>query len=165
MIKTVWQFKDEEVHSMPINTYGFVYLITYANGTKYIGKKQAVQRNRLAALKSGDVRPGAERVQRREPMTTSELQKRTTTQIRTNVKSKLVPYDMVTKESKWKDYEGSWDNLDNLEIAKKEILEFAPTGRSLTFLECKYLFCSDAIIDDDFHNGNILNKFHRGRLL
>lgn len=142
-----WLYQGQPLTELPEHTFGFIYKITYTNGQKYIGKKACFSKSTLPALKTGVPRPGSERVGK-------------------NRNGKRVYFDIVTKENKWCDYEGSSGrDLSDLEIATKEIIEFAPTKRSLTYLETKHLFCQDAIIDEDFINDCILKKFYRGRLL
>lgn len=47
---------------------------------------------------------------------------------------------------------------------KREILRICSTQMELTYYECKYLFCNDCIIDNNYLNSNILGKFYRGSI-
>lgn len=146
MQSTKWIYQGKVLEDLPEHAYGFVYEITYTTGQKYIGKKNCFAKSTLPALKTGIPRPGSERKGK-------------------NKDGKRIYVDIVTKESPWREYEGSSKNTTDLTIAAKEILEFAPTGRSLTYLEAQHLFCKEAIISPNYLNDNILGKFHRGKLL
>ena len=127
----------------PLNTYGFIYVVTHIpSGKKYIGKKNLYFNNKKKltkkeiALQSG---PG------RKPTT-----------------------KVVSKESDWKTYCGSAKSI--LEILKegkhdefkREILEFVFNKKLLTYYECKYLFKYEVLEKpDEWINDNILAKFYR----
>jgi len=166
-----WKYTNDEGVDVEITEYpeskphGFVYEITYDDGTKYLGKKTMVAKSTLAAKRDGTIREGAERIHKRKPMTEEDLKNRTKAQIRTNVKNKLVPYDVIYKESDWKRYVGSSKRTHEKEIVCKRILEFASTNRQLTYLEVKHLFLQDVLHSDEYINDNILGKFHRDNLI
>jgi hypothetical protein len=140
-----WTYEESEVIELPLNVYGFIYLLTYENGTKYIGKKQCVKEVKLPALKSGEVRPNAKRTYK-------------------NGSGKRVYIDVLQKEMDWRNYEGSHDKPESPLVSKK-ILEYAPTKRSLTYLEAKHLFINSVLEDDTYLNQNILGSFFKGKLL
>ena len=58
----LWTFEGEVVDEMPNGVYGFIYLITYDNGQKYIGKKAIKSTKTVLALKDGTQRPDSERI-------------------------------------------------------------------------------------------------------
>lgn len=125
----------ETIEHMPINSYGFVYLITHIPTKKrYIGKKVIMFNRTLKPLKG------------------------------TRKKRKTV------KESDWKTYYGSNDEVKKLLVEgkesdfKREILEFAPTKTKLTYLETKYQFAHSVIEGDGYFNNTILGKFYKGRI-
>lgn len=135
-----WFYEGSPIRDLPEDTFGFVYLIDYTDGTKYIGKKQTVSTVTLPALKSGKQRPGSARVGK-------------------NRNGKRVYFDIVTKEANWRNYTGSSKATSGKTINTKHILEFAHSKRFLTYLEAKYLFSFEVLEDDEYCNDNILGKF------
>ena len=139
-----WKMNELDVDEIPIdNPYGFIYKITYEDGTYYYGKKNFYSTVRLPALKSGKQRPNSNRIGK-------------------NKNGKRVYFDEVQKESNWKKYTGS--NDIDLPISKREILTFASSKRNLTYLEVKYLFKLDALEDSNCHNQNINGMWFKGNL-
>lgn len=141
-----WIYEEKPYTELTKGVYGFIYELTLDDGTKYIGKKNCFVKVTLPALKSGEIRPGAERIGK-------------------NKNGKRVYFDIVTKESKWKDYESSSDEVGTRSVIKKEILELAPTKRSLTYLEEKWLFKREVLESDEYLNKQIGNRYYKGRLL
>lgn len=131
----MWLYKGKEIGSiqeMPDDTYGFIYEVTHnPTGRKYIGKKVLIFNRTLPPLKD---------------------QKR---------KRK------VQKESDWKTYYGSHQEIKGLlkegkqQEFSREILEFVPTKKLLTYFECKYLFIKEVLEHNEYINDNILAKFYR----
>jgi hypothetical protein len=133
----MWKYKDREITSveeMPENTFGFIYEITHIpTGRKYIGKKVLQFHRTLSPLKG---------------------QKR---------KRK------VTTESDWKTYYGSNKDIKILlkergsEEFTREILDFVPSKKLLTYFESKYLFMKEVLEpgNSTYFNDNILAKFYR----
>jgi len=66
-----------------------------------------------------------------------------------------------------KDYYGSQADIKALVRSSKpedwsrEILDFVPTKKLLTYYEIKHIFLNDALEDPDFLNDNILGKFYQ----
>jgi len=160
-----WTYEDQPVESLPENTYGFIYTIDYDDDTSYIGKKQCYSETHLPALKSGLVRPGSlYRIGRMVKLSAEELKARTPLQIKTNVRTKRMEFDVMRKENNWKSYKGSSDLTKGKTILRKTILAFCISKRELTYMECKALFCLNAIEDEKYLNINILGKFFRDNL-
>ena len=73
----------------------------------------------------------------------------------------------VIKESDWKTYYGSQEDIKKLVRSSKpedwsrEILDFVPTKKLLTYYEIKHIFINNALEDSDFLNDNILGKFYQ----
>ena len=153
MTENTWTYEGKiinDIKDFPEGTYGFVYQIIHTStNKKYIGKKVLYfQRN----VKIG---------------------KRETEKLRLERKEKGIPgrvpsKKLVVKESDWKDYYGS-----NKELAKllsiegpnnfnRKIIQFAPTKKLLTYYETKYLFMYEVLENDQYYNGDILGKFHKG---
>ena len=41
VLQLTWTFEGKPFTEFPTDMFGFIYLITYSDGTKYLGKKQA----------------------------------------------------------------------------------------------------------------------------
>ncbi len=144
MTVPTWTYKGKvitELTDIPENTFGFIYEITHLpTGRKYLGKKQlmsiqtkALGKKELALLTDG----------------------------RASKKKKVI------KESDWKNYYGSQSEIKQLvkegkkEDFKREILEFVPTKKLLTYYETKYLFLHNVLEPgSNYINDNILGKFY-----
>lgn len=133
----MWKYKNQQISSiedMPKDTFGFVYLITnIETGEKYIGKKTLVSRVTRPPLKG-------------------EKRKR-----------------KVLKESNWKNYYSSNKVLKQLiiqgkqHLLQREILEFAPNKKLLSYFENYYLYFYKTIEpNSNFLNDNISGKFFSG---
>lgn len=143
----IWTYEDAPVIALPKDVFGIIYLISYTDGTHYLGKKQCVTEVQLPALKDGTVRPDAIR------------------RISRNVKGKRVQFDIVHKETNWKKYIGSSKLTADKTIEFKTIIEYAYSKRQLGYLESKYLFCYEAIENPLFINECIMNRYWRGNLI
>ena len=131
----MWLYKGkviESIEDMPKDTYGFIYEVIHnPTGDKYLGKKVLQFNRKLPPLKG---------------------QKR---------KRKVV------KESDWKTYYGSHKTIKQLlkegkqEEFSREIIQFVPTKKLLTYFECKYLFIKEVLEHGEYINDNILAKFYR----
>ena len=131
----MWLYKGkviESIEDMPKDSFGFIYEVIHKpTGQKYLGKKVLQFNRKLPPLKG---------------------QKR---------KRKVV------KESDWKTYYGSHQTIKTLikegkqEEFSREILQFVPTKKLLTYFECKYLFIKEVLEHGEYINDNILAKFYR----
>ena len=134
------------IDQLPVNAIGFVYLIEYRDGTKYIGKKNLYSIVKILSLKSGKQR--------------DNIIGKT---FKNTGKGFRQCYDIIRKETNWLKYRGS--HKDNTKvISKKYILDFAYTKIQLTYLETKMLFMYEVLEKDEFLNEHILNSFYRERL-
>lgn len=140
-----------EFSDMPDNTFGFIYKITnHKTGEYYIGKKQVVS---IRKRKFG----------KREIAALED--------------KRMKKYEMVQKESNWKEYRSSnptvqlWfhenellreqgkDGInDQLEL---KILRFCSNKKSLTYYELQEQCAHDVLADELALNDNILGKFFR----
>lgn len=148
----MWKFKNKTVKSieeMPESTFGFIYEVTHIpTGRKYIGKKVLYfERNK-------------------------KLGKRALEELRISRKAKGIGgrtplKQKIVSESDWKTYYGSHTEIMSLIKDKKqeeftrEILQYVPTKKQLTYFECKYLFIKEVLEGNDYINDNILAKFYR----
>lgn len=138
-----------DISDFPEGTYGFIYEVEHIpSGKKYIGKKVLYfERN----VKLG----------KKELETLKEERKAKGIGGRVPSKKKVV------KESDWKDYYGSNQEIKNLIKSKKQsefkrkIITLVSSKKLLTYYECKYLFINEVLESDEYYNGDILGKFHR----
>ena len=150
-----WTYKGQlitELSDMPENVFGFIYKITNGKtGEYYIGKKQVLS------------------VRKRN------FGKR---EIAALEDKRMKKYEMVTKESDWKDYRSSnkevkgWfdknekalkeDRRDDInDQLKLEILHFCSNKKSLTYYELQEQFAHNVLADENSLNDNLLGKFFR----
>jgi hypothetical protein len=141
-----WTYEEAPFTVLPEGVFGFVYCISYTDGSHYIGKKQCVSEKALPALKDGTVRPDA------------------THRIGRNIEGKRVQFDIVRKETSWRKYIGSSKLTADKTVEYKTVIELAYSKRQLTYLENKYLFAYEAIEDPSFVNENIMSRFFRGNI-
>ena len=137
---------------MPEDVFGFIYKITNGKTDEYyIGKKQVVSvRKRNFGKK----------------------------EIASLEDKRMKKYEMVTKESDWKEYRSSnktvkgwFDENDKLlkedkrddinDQLKLEILRFCSNKKSLTYYELQEQFSYDVLADESSLNDNLLGKFFR----
>lgn len=137
----MWIYQEREVKEVPEGAYGFIYLIVFTDGSKYIGRKNFYSTRRVAPLASGKVREGARRGY-------------------THYKGTRKYYDEITKESNWKEYQGSSTEAKLRIPEEKHILEYTYTERETTYLEVKYLFTYEVLESEGFLNKNILGRFY-----
>ena len=152
-IHPLWTYKTHPVvgiDNMPENSYGFIYQVTHIpTGKKYIGKKVLFfERNK--------------RLGKRALEALKEERRQKGIKGRTPLKQKII------KESDWKTYYGSQKEILELvkdgkhEEFKREILQYVPNKKLLTYYECKYLFIREVLENrDGYINDNILGKFYR----
>ena len=129
------------------DTIGFVYIITFMDGTKYIGKKALYTElwtPRQNALKAHP------KAVRSKACNTGEGHRRI--------------YDLIIREGPWKTYKGSSKETAVRTPIKREVLYEAKSNRELTYLEAKALFQYNVLEIDLFLNSNILGKFFRNNL-
>ena len=130
-----------ELSDMPEGTIGFIYKITNGKtGQYYIGKKN------VATIRKRNFG------KREIALLTDKRMKR---------------YEMITKESDWKDYRSSnktvqeWFTDTNNDQLELRILRFCSTAKSLTYYELQEQFAHNVLADDKALNDNLLGKFFR----
>jgi hypothetical protein len=141
----MWLYKDKVIESLedfPQNTFGFIYEVTHLpSGKKYLGKKVLFFNQKKALTKR-------ELAEYRGP-------------------GRKPKYKRVEKESDWKTYYGSQENIKQLvkegkaEDFKREILYLASNKKMLTYIETKLLFLNEVLEKDEYLNSNILGSFYR----
>ena len=135
-----WTYKGSvitELADMPEGTIGFIYKITNVEtGEYYVGKKNVLSvRKRKFGKK----------------------------EIAALTDKRMKHWEMVTKESDWKDYRSSNDTVKNWPMgsSKLEILRFCSNKKSLTYYELQEQFSHDVLGDELALNDNLLGKFFR----
>ena len=148
----MWLFKNKVISSideMPQDTYGFIYLVTHIpTDRKYIGKKVLYfERN----VKLGKRELNELKAQRKAK----------------GIGGRVPSKKKVIKESDWKTYYGSQQEIKELvklekeSNFKREILKFVSNKKHLTYFECKYLFINEVLENNqEYINDNILAKFY-----
>lgn len=147
-----WRYKDQlitEISDMPEGTYGFIYRVTHLpTKKKYIGKKVLFFKRNVKLGKKE----------------TEQLKEERKSQ---GIRGRVPGKKEVVKESDWKTYYGSQTDIKSLVRSSKpedwtrEILDFVPTKKLLTYYEIKHIFINNALEDLDFYNDNILGKFYK----
>ena len=137
-----WFRDEEEVVNPPKKAIGFVYMIEFNSGDKYLGKKNLYSRRKR------------------------NFGKKEISLIK-DKRRKL--YEMVVKESNWRTYESSngdvKQRIKNGECHTKTILEWAYTPKQLTYLEIKCMFNEDVLNPKgNWLNDNVLGKFFKKEL-
>jgi len=135
---TIWTYLDSPLEEIPETCIGFVYKITNtSSGKMYIGKKNFYSTR--AAQKTVTLKSGIK-------------------------KKKKV---RVTKESDWKSYYGSSEDVqrDVKELGeavfKREILKFCYTKGELSYYEARFQFEEDVLLKpDQYYNRWISIKVH-----
>lgn len=130
-----WTYKGAqitEMTQMPVGAFGFIYLVTTADGQRYLGKKQLLS-------------------QRKRKFGKREITKMEN--------KRLKKWEFVIKESNWRTYTGSNIDLNKLIEEgveyKKEILYYATSKGQLTYLELRELWTHRVLEHRHFFNGNI----------
>lgn len=153
MTEPTWMHKSQvvlSVQDMPKGTYGFIYEVTHIpTGKKYLGKKVLYFER-------------TKKLGKRELEALKEERKEQGIGGRVPLKKKVVT------ESDWKTYYGSQKEIlelvkeGNQEDFKREILQYVPDKKQLTYYECKYLFINEVLeTRNNYINDNILGKFYR----
>ena len=139
--------KITSIGEMPAGVTGFVYEVTFDDGTRYIGKKNLYGTRTMKPLKNGKERENSTRI------------------VKNTKKGYRQAWDIVRKESDWLKYQGSHKACQEKIVKGKLILEYAFSPRHLTYLEAKYLFTYQVLEHPKYLNDNILGSFFRGNLV
>lgn len=148
-----WKYKGEEILELtdiPEESEGFVYEITHVpTGRKYIGKKVLYSRLNKKLGKR-------------------ELEKLKLDRKEKGIGGRLPKKKKVIKESNWKKYFGSSQEIKELvkngreNEFKREILQFVKSRKLLTYYETKNLLLKEVIErDNNYINDNVSGKFYR----
>jgi hypothetical protein len=73
----------------------------------------------------------------------------------------------VTKESDWKTYYGSSNEIKSIptERLRRYLIRLCISSKELTYYETKYMFVYEVLENNSYMNDNILGKFYRKDLL
>ena len=153
MTRPTWLYEGRlitEISDMPEGTYGFIYEVLHKpTGKKYLGKKVLYFERNVKLGKRALEELKAERKA-------------------AGIGGRVPQKKKVVKESDWKDYYGSHEEIKRLvkesdpEDFTRKILQFVPEKKLLTYYECKYLFINSVLDErNNYINDNILGKFYR----
>ena len=148
----MWVYKGEEVNSidqMPEGTFGFIYEVIHKpSGRKYLGKKVLYfERNKRLSQKAINEL----RIERKAK----------------GIGGRVPLKQKVVSESDWMKYYGSHVEIKQLikegkqDEFDREILQYVPSKKLLTYYECKYLFINEVLENENYINDNVLAKFYR----
>lgn len=141
---TNWIYEGEEItdiNQLPEGAIGFVYNIVTSEGREYIGKKNLYSKRKRKFGKK---------------------------EIASLTDKRLKHWEYVTKESDWKKYISSNDELkkdikDGVQ-ATRYILCFAFEKKELSYLEEKHLWCTGVLEHGDkFYNSNIAGRYYKNK--
>ena len=137
-----WTEDGFETFVVPSKAIGFIYMIEFNNGDKYLGKKNLYSKRKRNFGKKEAA-------------------------LVTDKRRKL--YEIVVKESNWRTYESSNPDVRqrilNGECHTKTILSWAHTPKELTYLEIKCMFDRDVLNPKGkWLNDNVLGKFFKKEL-
>ena len=133
-----WIYKDNIVDNLPMNTFGFTYLLTFTDGTLYVGKKQCISFIKKYLGKK---------------------------ELALQTDNRLKNYKMIKKESNWKNYTGSSKETEGKVMVSKEILNFYYDRINLTYAEIEEMIKRDVLRDDRYLNGNIGGTYFRNKII
>jgi hypothetical protein len=139
-IEKVIEYTD--IQDFPIDSYGFIYIITHLpTGKCYLGKKALyhnIKKKLTKKEKEEQKGPGRKSISK-----------------------------VVKKESDWKTYYGSNLEIKNLIKEKKEnefkreIIKIINNKKLLTYFECKLLFEKEVLENNNWFNDNIQGRFFK----
>lgn len=133
---TPWKYNNTlitSVGSMPADTLGFIYEVTFDNGMKYVGSKYVEHTKTLKPLK------GTRR--KRKKKYESNWQS-----YYGSIKCPIFKKNFA---------EG------NIKVQRRQILKFCTHKKQLSYWETKFLFSRDCLEKEDYYNSNILGKFFK----
>lgn len=126
-----------EISDMPEGATGFIYMIILGSKS-YLGKK---------SLYSNRKRKFGKR------------------EIANMPNKRLKKYEIITKESNWKYYASSNDEVNEVVNSGAEyarvIIDYSFGKQHLTYLETKYLFKYEVLENEEFYNSNISATFYK----
>jgi len=155
-----WTYKGKTITTIPNTTYGFVYLLTYKSGMRYIGKKTVWSNSTLPQHKDGSKRVGHVKFIQKRVVLDAQGNIVTSKAKKKGLKGSIKPYEVVLSENSWKRYTGSSKEIPKEDtLINKEIIVFSTTKTTLTYLESYYLFQCNAPANRRYYNVNILGKF------
>ena len=102
--------------------FGFVYVVNFADGRRYLGKKDFFSIQTLPALQGEKKRSGH------------------LCFVRKRKDHKLIVCEKVKLQSNWLDYQGSASECRALQAVRKDILLLCQSRRQLTYEETRFLF-------------------------
>lgn len=138
----MWIYNQETNFEIPENALGFIYQITnLIDGRIYIGRKMLSSNRKAKLTKKDKLLP----------------------------ENKRKKFKRVVKETDWKDYWSSCDELKRdvqrlgQDKFKREILCFCSTKSDMTFRELYFQITKEVLFIDSY-NGHVASKFFKGKV-
>ena len=162
-----WTYEDELVTELP-DIFGFIYLLTYEDKSRYIGKKSLETTKVIVAKKDGSKREGHIEFKNRHILVKDDgniaVSKKDKADLRKRkVKATRIVYEVISSESSWKSYEGSHDK-PKAKLVSKEIIDIALNKAQLSYKEEYHLFTNKCLEVDGYLNITIGNRYFKGKL-
>lgn len=152
---------DKPILKLPKECIGFVYLIEYESGMRYIGKKSIYSTTTVPAKSNGEPRKGHVRFCKKRVYRDSKGKIITKKSDRKGVKGKLEPYEELVSESNWREYLGSSNLIPETDKpVRKVILSICSNKMSLTYLEVSALMRVHASASSKFYNKVIGREYY-----
>ena len=117
--------------------YGFIYQLTYDDGSMYVGKKSFIST-------------------RKKPFGKKKLAEVTD--------ARKKKYEVIVTDSNWREYEGSCKNIGSRKLVSKEIIHLCKAKQDLSYWENYYLYKMKVLFDIFYLNENIEGRYFAGRL-
>ena len=158
-----WIYKDNIVDNLPMNTFGFTYLLVFnyfgkwriEKPTPLVYKYKVVDTTKLIPM----LYVGRKNMY---SYTKKYLGKK---ELALQTDKRLKNYKTVITESSWRNYTGSSKETKGKVLVSKEILNIYQDKINLTYGEVEEMIKRDVLRDDRYLNGNCLGKFFRGKIL
>lgn len=145
----LWENKEVTEDDIPEDAHGFIYKIVHIpSGRFYIGKKSLSSKRRV-------------KIGKRELLKLKEERKKK------GIGGRLPVKKLVIKASEWQDYYSSNEWIQS-EIKEgrssdftREIIQFCPTKKSLSYWEMYWQFHYDVLRNETAINDNIGGRYFR----
>jgi len=128
-----WKYNNKpmtHLKDFPEGTVGFVYMVEFSNGNKYVGKKQIISKTKLKPLKG----------YKRNRIVIKE--------------AKWQNYFGSIKDEQFiEDFKAG-----RVKVVSKKILYLCKNKLELTYYEEKVQYASDCLFRDNYYNANIRGK-------
>lgn len=158
-----WIYKDNIADNLPMNTFGFTYLLTFNYFGKWRIEKPTPLVYKYKAVDITKLIPMLYIGRKNSYSYTKKYLGKKELALQTD--KRLKNYKTVITESNWRKYTGSCKETEGKVLVSKEILNFYPDKINLTYGEVEEMIKRDVLRDIRYLNGNISGTFFRGKIL